>query len=370
MITSGDALAAVSLSHFGFRPIAVTTYSTGGTEYVKTAWIPMPKIPKKALECVFYLYADKQSALAGTNKGGTGFIVTVPSAVSGREFRYLVTNWHVAVQRGFPVVRINKRDGEPDIFEYDCAEWYFSTKYDIAVRPIVISGNTHQISVIPTFSFLTREKKEKQEIGPGDDVFMVGRFVNHQGLNQSVPAVRFGNISMDPAPIEQSNGVFADSYCIDMHSRSGYSGSPVFAYRTPGYDLEEQLETGEKAALLLSGVNHFSLLGIHWGQFPEMWEVTEEGKLREDSDEPLLTGGKFIKGLSGMTCVLPAWAILEVLDMPQLKAERDKANQALIKSAGEGSAVPEINEDDLEEGTEKGDRALKQMLNTPPKPRR
>ena len=51
-----------------------------------------------------------------------------------------------------------------------------------------------------------------------------------------------------------------------------------------------------------------------------MWEVTSEGTLKGEAGtsevkEPLLTDGKYIKGLSGMTCVLPAWSILEVLDL-------------------------------------------------------
>ena len=163
---------------------------------------------------------------------------------------------------------------------------------------------------------------------------MVGRFVDHQLLNQSATAVRFGHISMDPAPVLQSNGMRADTYCIDLHSRSGYSGSPVFAYRTPGYDLEERLGVGGEAKFLMSGINHLSLLGIHWGQFPEIWEVVDGGKLKaqssEESRELLLTDGQFIEGLSGMTCVLPAWSILEVLNMPVLKKVRDNANAKLL----------------------------------------
>jgi hypothetical protein len=72
-----------------------------------------------------------------------------------------------------------------------------------------------------------------------------------------------------------------------------------------------------------TGSHFFMLLGIHFAQFPEMWEVTSTGKLRHEvSSEPLLTDGKFIRGLSGMTCVLPAWSIREVLDLPQLRQMR------------------------------------------------
>jgi hypothetical protein len=67
------------------------------------------------------------------------------------------------------------------------------------------------------------------------------------------------------------------------------------------------------------------VLGIHFAQFPELRELTDKQRLSE-SHEPLITEGKYVKGLSGMTCVLPAWTILEVLNMPKLRAQRDKLN--------------------------------------------
>ena len=294
----------------------------------------MPRIPPKVLDNVFYLYRTRSNAEGCINIGGTGFIVSIPSVKPDKAFRYFVTNWHVAVRDGFSVVRVDKMDGTSDFFEYDCSDWHFLPKFDIAVIPVVIAGGTHKVAVVSQDAFLTLERKKQEKIGPGDDVFMVGRFVDHKLLNQSATAVRFGHISMDPASVLQSNGVHADTYCIDLHSRSGYSGSPVFVYRTPGYDLEESLGVGDEAKLLMSGVNHLSLLGIHWGQFPEIWEVVEGGKLKvqdsKESLEPLLTDGQFIKGLSGMTCVLPAWSILEVLNLPNLKKVRDAANVELM----------------------------------------
>jgi hypothetical protein len=52
-----------------------------------------------------------------------------------------------------------------------------------------------------------------------------------------------------------------------------------------------------------------------------MWEVTSKGKITE-SAEPLLTDGKFIKGLSGMALVLPAWSIVDSLNTPELRKLR------------------------------------------------
>lgn len=72
------------------------------------------------------------------------------------------------------------------------------------------------------------------------------------------------------------------------------------------------------------------MLGIHFAQFPEQWEIVSGATKaqREVSSVPLVTEGGYVKGLSGMTCVLPAWIILEVLNSPKLKAQRDAADDA------------------------------------------
>jgi hypothetical protein len=105
----------------------------------------------------------------------------------------------------------------------------------------------------------------------------------------NVPSARFGNISMLPNPralIRQETEYEGQSYVIDMRSRSGFSGSPVYVYRTFGSNLtnvaghefdEVELNTdmirefGGRMSFRgrLRAHNLFQLLGIHWGQFPE-----------------------------------------------------------------------------------------------------
>ena len=233
-------------------------------------------------------------------------------------YQYVVTNWHVAVRSKNRVVRANSKDGPPYIIKID--DWYSDERFDIAIAPYPANIPDLDCSIIPPAFFVTPEGIATHSLGPGEDVFMVGRFVDHDGGETNRPAVRFGNISVMPTPLEQPNNVLADAFVIDMHSRPGYSGSPVFVFRTPGYDLEERLGQGAEQSLLLSGVNFLGLLGIHYDQFPEAWPII--GKFGEIS--PVKHDGPIIRGLSGMTKVLPAWSILEVLNMPGLKDIRDK----------------------------------------------
>ena len=333
--------------------------SSGGTRYTRKQKFGMPKIPTHYLKSTVFLYGSRDDASAGRNIGGTGFLVGMETVLSGRFVCYVVSNWHVAVQ-GFPVVRIPLKAGGYDIFELDCADWVFLPKYDIAAVHLPLDEK-HDFSLIPNRVFLTEDAKTRHKIGPGDDVFMVGRFVDH-GDKVGIPDVRFGNVSMDPAPMQQTHGEYTDSYCIDMHSRSGFSGSPVFVYRTPGHDLGAlPAKEMKDNSILMNVVNHLSLLGIHWGQFPEIWEVSTGGELidKSSNETSLLSGGKFIRGLSGMTCVLPAWSILEVLNMPKLKSDRDELDKQLKSS----------NVDPVPEGVRESDEdVLRTMLSTPPKP--
>jgi len=308
---------------------------------------PMPKIPETVLESVVYMYEDEGAALHGLEFGGTGFLVGYPSTrFSNMMSLYVVTNWHVAVRGHTKVVRTNRKDGKPYIVKID--EWFHDYKHDIAVAPFPAHLPDLDCALIQPSFFVSKAEVERHSLGPGEDVFMVGRFVDHDGGATNRPAVRFGNISVMPTPLDQPTGHVADTYCIDMHSRPGYSGSPVFVYRTPGYDLTRQIESGAQTKLMIAGVNFFGLLGIHYDQFPEPWPII--GKLGELP--PVKHEGPVIRGLSGMTKVLPAWSILEVLDMPILKESRarqdeEHAQSLAMQGTGESSQPTPLTEGEV-----------------------
>ena len=160
----------------------------------------MPRIPQKILDCVCYLYKDEEHAWDGKEFGGTDW-----SPCGQRGFRkryvYAVTNWHVAC-RGNSVIRINTKDGRTDIFPFGPEQWEFDPHRgaDVAVAPLPLRDDLHRYALIPAEGFLSREDIDKSKLGPGEDVFMVGRFVDHDGGQVNSPAVRFGNISVMPTP--------------------------------------------------------------------------------------------------------------------------------------------------------------------------
>lgn len=295
----------------------------------------MPRIPPEILKCTFFLYRTREDAERGTNTGGTGFFIGIPSSVHPQGMHaFAVTNWHVAVDSGFSVIRVNLIGGGIDIIEREPHEWlYKQGGYDIAItNGPVFDGTEYDIRALhlPTHA-LTRAHVEALNIGPGEDVFMVGRFIDHDGHEVNAPATRFGNISMMPvAPMLQENGAKLPSYCIDMHSRTGFSGFPVFAYRTLGSDLT----TPRQLAGMGPGSHYVGLLGVHWGQFSELWEITQDGRMIQSASRILqpdgyFVPGKYVKGVSGMSCVCPIWALDDLLESDDVKAIMDADNAEL-----------------------------------------
>jgi hypothetical protein len=335
-----------------FERAEVECVSSAGTRYTRYIPVGMPQIAPNFLDSVIYLYRNGEDAKAGKNFGGTGFLVTLPDETYPHQvsYFYAVTNWHVAC-RGDSTIRVNNVDGSVDVFEFGPDEWHFSTKYDVAVIPMPFNASRLRAAMLPTQMFVTEELfRGGGPLGVGSDVFMIGRFIDHDGGQTNRPAARFGHVSVLPAPIIQPNRVKADSFCVDMHSRTGHSGSPVFVYRTPRSEIGwvPSIEHGA----------YLGLLGIHWGQFPELWEI-EKSKMPDSPSEAgtLILEGQYVKGLSGMTCVLPAWSILEVLRMPKLTGlRREHTTKVVLPRLGlppvAESASPEpddANPDHLED---------------------
>ena len=256
----------------------------------------MPRIPDEYPKCAFYLYASKGDAEKNVNPCGTGFFVGVPDKnyPDYALHLYAVTNWHVAVSSGATVLRVNLLRGGTGYVESDPSDWISDPNgHDVAILPLgtdKFPNKTFDYSYVQLKDFITKESLTEQDIGLGDDVFMIGL------------TARFGNISMMPSLIKQGPSKNEkDAYCLDLHSRSGYSGSPVFVYRTPGSNLAKnfsKIDAEEK--FLELGRSKLFFLGVHFAQFSEDWKIKDKNE--------------YIEGLSGMTCVCPSWAILDLLE--------------------------------------------------------
>jgi hypothetical protein len=326
---------------FEFDRMDVPALSTAGTPYRRSVAVGMPRIPPEVLHSTFYLYPTVEAAKAGDKFGGSGFFVAYPTGIpDAPSLIYAVTNWHVAVRDGFSVMRVNTHHGGVDIFDLDPSEWEFVPGGpDLAVLPhrkMGLRESIHRIVPLRLEMLLTRTEAVSLEINPGEDIFMIGRFVDHDGAASNVPSARFGNISVMPQEILQPTGGRFESFILDMHSRTGYSGSPVFVYRTFGSDLTtgsihlQQMDILGSA--MTSPFDHFvMLLGLHWGQFPEQWEIKTKKKSKRYAESLLdQANERYIEGMSGMTLAIPGWTIRDFLDMPKMVEEREEAVSELL----------------------------------------
>lgn len=100
---------------------------------------------------------------------------------------------------GNSVIRIDKPDGSIDIHEHDPCEWIgHQEDDDLAIIPFLALDGVHQVKSVPPSMLLTRNIMKRHDFGPGDDVFMVGRFVRHDRKRTNAPSARFGKLSMMP----------------------------------------------------------------------------------------------------------------------------------------------------------------------------
>lgn len=260
----------------------------------------MPKLGEQyrwLLNLPFFLYRTTSEAESGSSFGGTGFLVTIN--VRGTEIPFAVTNAHIALgEHRSGAIRVNCRDGRTRIISTRENQWFtIQGQHDIAVmiadwitKDIEIEALALTPNTAGSF-YIDDEFVRDHEIDAGDDVFMVGRFVSVDGRQGNQPALRFGNISILQANVQHPLGFQGRSMILDMRSRSGFSGSPVFVYRTTGSIFSAP-------NTIASGGHLLKLLGIHYGQFPEK----------------VVGGANNTEIPSGMTLIHPTSSILEVIN--------------------------------------------------------
>lgn len=241
-------------------------------------------------------------------------------------FMYIVTNSHVIREGKAAALRVNTRDGRIGIIHKTETGWiHHPDGDDLAVLPINFEYDEVKIKGIPIEWFATKEKIERYKIGPGDEAFIVGRFINHEGRMQNLPAARFGNISMLPyEPIRTKRGILQEAFLVECRSLPGYSGSPVFVYPMPFSPIER-----EKVPPMF--------LGIDFGHLTDIRPVLNEERERVPRGD-----NWFVETNTGMSCVIPAWKVKELLEVEELVNSRKQVLQELERGRNGAPIKPGI----------------------------
>jgi hypothetical protein len=309
----------------------------------------MPRIPDQIADCSIYFYEHETDAIEGSEFGGCGFLVHFLSDVNPNVgFLYAVTNKHVV--ENFGVIRLSRKGGGFDTISTKHDDWLTHPGGDdIAVLPLDITDETlarFKWWSVPSSHFITHEVIDAYRIGVGDEAFMVGRLISHDGRQKNSAVVRFGNVSLmaDPnEPLRHKHGEF-EGFLVECRSLSGFSGSPVFVMTTQVYEREaaeklskfrvgnqiprEAIEGGKEprfpgqiTVVSLSVTNAGPwLLGIDWGHTP-LYGVVERNEVLDVSLRVELN--------TGIACVSPAWRIMEVLNRGELVEQRRKEDEQI-----------------------------------------
>lgn len=318
----------------------VLRHTTEGQPFYVWTWDV--RVDDTIRNCVAYFYHSKEEAEAGAPGGATGFFFFVPSPMSPTEVGgsqrpshthvYIATNRHVVANSGRATfVRANRAGGlPPAIRPLTRQDWFnHPDGDDLAVCYLgcdpSIATDSHYLS---NERFVTKQQLDEAYIGLGDDCLMVGRFTPHPGVKRNLPVVRFGNISMLPEEkVElEPGGHLQEAFLVEMRSRAGFSGSPVFLVPQLGWTHGPGVPV-----MTYQGSPRDQTLGVVCGHFKAPQQITAHAT---GSDIELEAE---IDDHSGMAIVIPAWRIQEILDLPEVAAARTSAETETRKNQRGGS---------------------------------
>jgi hypothetical protein len=268
----------------------------------------MPRVPDDIVQSVVYVYPNRGAAEKREILGGSGVLLSMPlNASPDWVTMYVLSNSHVVRDFESPAILVNTADGKTDILEIHNCRWvHHQDGYDLAVAPIKPT-EAHQFKCVPVDWLLTEDQVKQYDIGPGDEVFMVGRFVNEEGRRQIIPSVRFGHIAMMPTEPTLATMALGEQILIECLSIPGYSGSPVFLFCLPF--TASKIRTDSPPGLLV---------GLDSGHIRDFYPVLSD-KFVETSQSVAVN--------TGMATVIPGWRIMELLMSPVLVSERDTADR-------------------------------------------
>jgi len=270
----------------------------------------MPRIPDKLQRSIVFIYPDADAAAAGVGAGGTGFLVAVSGTTRPEPFVYLVTNMHVACSEGRSL-RVRTINGDHDIVRIDGSDWITHPDGDDVAVCQIERDPTWDIDAIGWQDVAaTRPRLQELNVGVGDEIFMLGRFVGHQGKMRMQPLARFGNIAMMPGErVRDGRGFEVDAFLTEMRSLAGFSGSPVFVYLGPG-----TYRGSEDGRMMPFYSETIGLIGIDAGHKCTRAPVLDlESRCYLDQVVDLNTG---------VSLVVPVWKIREVLNDDRFVAIR------------------------------------------------
>lgn len=305
----------------------------------------MPLILDVLPNSIAYLYESEADAELGENVGGTAFLIHMISS-GGIRTAFVVTNTHT-INDGFPVVRINRMDGEPpDIIPFTADQWVpHSGKADVSAA-VIEDWQKYSAVTINSKFLLSKEEylSGNKPLFIGHEVYMIGLFEGSPGVAENRPVARGGIISQLPSDkeaelIDYGVKTKQEAFLIEMHSLSGFSGSPVI-YNDQSATFSAALTPFLEHMYGVTRLPHMKnatdswqpiwVIGLDAGGFSnwtEMNAIDEAGKVFRTRYKA--------KTPSGFSVVIPSWKIRELLMQKEFvdmvtKKEVERATKTFV----------------------------------------
>jgi hypothetical protein len=287
---------------------------------------PLVQIPPEILKCVAFLYSRDRDGIPAAI--GTCFFVGYEyTAFPGTYLIYAVTAGHVIRNAdidgndGHSHFRFNLVGGGCGWAEMPFSLWTFSDdrSVDLAIAPIAPDFAVIDHKQVPSKMFLNDSVINQYHIGPGEELFFPGLFVEHQGEERNAPIVRIGNIAAMPGEHVMAAGdIRSRVYLAEARSIGGLSGSPVFV------DV-----CGQRIypnASVIDATSKFYFLGVVKGHFDE----ETKSPFADDIHLPSRVVEKVNMGIALVVPASDLAALLEQQDVVEKRAAIEAMKQKAI----------------------------------------
>jgi hypothetical protein len=363
------------------QPIPVRHHMPSGAVITTWRW-PVPRVPSYLPRSVVFIYPNEGAAREDKPYGGTGFLVTVQGeepafhVTTGPLSHYIVTAAHVALKHERCVIRLNKSEGY-DPLPVTRDQWIWQAqgdlaRNDLAVLPFDFPLDEYAQDTVYVGDMLEDETRVTEEVhfwntgssfdhrnaALGDDVVMLGRFVDHGGRDRNRVTARFGNVAMLPGEdLPTEGGYRLRAFLVEMRSRGGLSGSPVFLikddFKTPPFRSHDEIKDAERWGRSRHQYPRPPvLLGIDQGQFPtKLAVITDDGEALWMPNQQGIDQKVWVKERSALTIVIPSWHLVDLLrderlsDMRKRKVKHDKEKPKATEESADQDQPPFTKED-------------------------
>jgi hypothetical protein len=277
---------------------------------------------------------------------GTAVIITYHA--DGWPQQYLVTASHVVRNCRYPIgskgdecvyARVN-RLGRTPLHPQIAYEWWTPKDHeiDIAVAPFDWRFDSETATLTPDSLALPGTDFDQYSFGIGDDLYVVGLFVDDPGEGRNRPILRSGMLAAEADPSDPHS-----VHLAELRSTGGLSGSPVWAMfgnaRNPDGTPNDQFR-----AFLIGIISGHNMIEAYNLEEPVRSQWTE--RVRECPDRLAPGLRQYFQELNrGIATVTPIWHALPILKSEEAVAHRRKRAKEWRREIQTGGALNTGNTD-------------------------